>query len=43
MGQAHDYVKVAFDPIDDLDRLTAVDSVMSRVSTTLADLGYTSF
>ena len=24
MGQAHDYVKVAFDLIDDLDRLTAV-------------------
>ena len=43
MGQAHDYVKVAFDLIDDLDRLTAVDSVMSRVSTTLADFGYTSF
>ena len=43
MGPAHDYVKVAFDLIDDLDRLTAVDSVMSRVSTTLADFGYTSF
>jgi hypothetical protein len=43
MGRAHDYVKVAFDLIDDLDRLTEVDSVMNRVSTTLADFGYTSF
>jgi LuxR family transcriptional regulator, quorum-sensing system regulator BjaR1 len=43
MGQVHDYVKVAFDLIDDLDRLTEVDSVMSRVSATLADFGYTSF
>jgi len=43
MGQAHDYAKVAFDLIDDLDRLTEVDRVMSRVSATLADFGYTSF
>ena len=43
MGQARDYVKVTFDLIDDLDRLTGVDGVMSRVSATLADFGYTSF
>ena len=43
MGQANDYVKVAFDLIDDLDRLTEVDKVMTRVSATLADFGYTSF
>ena len=43
MSRAHDYVTVAFDLIDDLDRLTEVDSVMNRVSTTLADFGYTSF
>lgn len=36
-------LKVAFDLIDDLDRLTEVDSVMHRVSATLADFGYTSF
>jgi hypothetical protein len=43
MDQVHDYVKVAFDLIDDLDRLTEVEKVMSRVSTTLAEFGYTSF
>jgi len=43
MGQAHDYAKVAFDLIDDLDRLTEVGRVMSHVSATLADFGYTSF
>lgn len=43
MGQAHDYAKVAFELIDDLDRLTDVNRVMGRVSTTLADFGYTSF
>jgi len=34
MGQPHDYAKVAFDLIDDLDRLTEIDGVMSRVSAT---------
>jgi len=43
MGQPHDYAKVAFDLIDDLDRLTEIDGVMSRVSATLAGFGYTSF
>ncbi len=43
MDQTHDYVKVAFDLIDDLDRLTEIDKVMSRVSTKLAEFGYTSF
>jgi hypothetical protein len=43
MGQARDYVKVAFDLIDDLDRLTEVNGMMTRVSTTLAEFGYTSF
>src|SRR5215469_7394454 len=43
MTQAHDYAKIAFDLIDDLDRLTEVDKVMTRVSATLADFGYTSF
>jgi D-mannonate dehydratase len=43
MGRVHDYAKVAFDLIDDLDHLTEVDKVMSRVSATLADFGYTSF
>src|SRR5215831_11802703 len=43
MGQPHDYAKVAFDLIDDLDRLTEIDGVMSRVSATLAGFGYASF
>ncbi len=43
MGQAHDYAKLAFDLIDDLDHLTEVDGVMSRVSATLTEFGYTSF
>jgi LuxR family quorum sensing-dependent transcriptional regulator len=43
MGQPYDYIKVTFDLIDDLDRLTEVDRVMSRVSATLANFGYTSF
>src|SRR5215472_8385622 len=43
MGQPHDYAKVAFDLIDDLDRLTEIDGVMSHVSATLAGFGYTSF
>ena len=40
MGQAHDYAKVAFDLIDDLDRLTVVDRVMDRVSATLSDTSF---
>jgi hypothetical protein len=43
MAQPHDYIKAAFDLIDDLDRLTEVDRVMNRVSSTLANFGYTSF
>jgi len=43
MPQAHDYAKIAFDLIDDLDRLTEIDTVMKRVSATLGDFGYTSF
>ena len=35
--------KVAFDLIDDLDGLTNVGKVMARLSSTLAEFGYTSF
>ena len=43
MGQSLDYSKVAFDLIDDLDGLTTVGKVMTRLGTTLAEFGYTSF
>jgi LuxR family transcriptional regulator, quorum-sensing system regulator BjaR1 len=43
MGQSLDYSKVAFDLIDDLDGLTTVGKVVTRLGTTLAEFGYTSF
>ena len=43
MGQSLDYSKAAFDLIDDLDGLTNVGKVMARLSSTLAEFGYTSF
>jgi hypothetical protein len=39
MGQSLDYSKVAFDLIDDLDGLTTVGKVMTRLGTTLVEFG----
>lgn len=43
MGQYSEYSNLAFDFIEDLDELKAVDAVMNRFSLALADFGYTSF
>jgi N-acyl-L-homoserine lactone synthetase len=43
MAKSLDYSKVAFDLIDDLDGLTNVGKVMTRLAATLSEFGYTSF
>jgi LuxR family quorum sensing-dependent transcriptional regulator len=43
MGTAVDHARVAFDLIDEFDRLRTADQVMGRLSGALADFGYTAF
>lgn len=38
-----DYARMAFDLVDDFDRLTSVNEVMDRLSGVLNEFGYTSF
>jgi hypothetical protein len=38
---AVDYARLAFDVIDEFDRLVTADQVMARFSTALAAFGYT--
>jgi Autoinducer binding domain len=40
---AVDYAQLAFDLIDEFDRMTTADQIMARLSSSLSGFGYTAF